>query len=54
MKTEEFNKKVKESAWTVKRSGLSTFINAGNICVAEVTDCAADAIVEAHNESLKK
>lgn len=52
MKKDEYEKKVKTSIWSIKHMGELTFINAGSICVGQVTDCVADEIVDHHNKML--
>ena len=54
MDKNEFTNRVMKNKWTVNRNTKTTFINAGSLCVAQVTDCAADEIVEAHNKSIEK
>lgn len=53
-KQAEFEKKVKKGEWGIKKTAQGVFVNAGNICVGQVTDCAAEEIVESHNNKLKQ
>lgn len=54
MKAEEFEKHVRTGSWRHDRINGKSYINCANICVAEVTACAADEIVENHNNKLKQ
>ena len=51
---EGFEKQVKDEKWSVNRAKYGTFINCGNLCVAQVTESAAEEIVGKHNERIDK
>mgnify|MGYP001566835815 CR=1 FL=1 len=51
---EDIRNKIINGAWEINKKGENTFINCGNICVAQVNEFVAEEIVENHNDKLKK
>lgn len=51
-KKSEWEEKITNSRWIIRKDKGQTFINAGTICVCQIVDCMAEAIVEHHNKML--